>query len=68
MGTAGTVLTWLALLVALVLGALIILGVIPLDRYIEEHQDKRARKRRSREPLGSPTRNPRPPSSGAPGC
>ncbi len=54
----GTVLTWLGILVALVLGAMIVLGVIPLDRYFEEYEEKRARERRSREPLGPTTRGP----------
>jgi len=63
----GTVLIWLALFVALVLGGLIILGVIPLDRYIEEYQEKRAREQRARERLGAPTGSPRPPPNEPPG-
>jgi hypothetical protein len=43
------VLIWAGLLVALVLGALIAIGVIPLDRYIEEYQENKERERRSRE-------------------
>ncbi len=55
METVGTVLIWLGLLVALVLGALLTLGVIPLDQYLESYHEKKRRERRARESLGRST-------------
>jgi hypothetical protein len=58
--TFGTVLIILGIIIALAVGFLIAIGVIPLDGYIESYQDKRAREsrereRRSRGALGQPT-------------
>lgn len=60
METFGTVLIVLGIILALAVGFLIAIGVIPLDGYIESYQDKRARERRERErrsrgALGQPT-------------
>jgi len=58
--TFGTVLIIVGIIIALALGFLIAIGVIPLDGYFESYQDKRARERRERErrsrgALGQPT-------------
>jgi hypothetical protein len=49
MDTFGTVLIMLGIIVALAVGILITIGVIPLDRYIGGYQEKRAREARARE-------------------
>jgi hypothetical protein len=58
--TFGTVLIIVGIIIALAVGFLIAIGVIPLDGYIETYQDKKARERRERErrsrsALGQPT-------------
>lgn len=55
METVLFVLGKIGLAMAFVLGLLITIGVIPLDRYFEAHQDKKARERRARESLGRST-------------
>ena len=55
METVLVVLGKVGLAMAFVLGLLITIGVIPLDRYFEAHQDKKARERRARESLGRST-------------
>jgi hypothetical protein len=59
-GTLGTVLTVVGAILAFVVGLLITIGVIPLNEYFEDFQEKRARERRERErqsrgSLGQPT-------------
>jgi hypothetical protein len=49
METFGTVLILLGIILALALGVLIMMGVIPLDSYMEGYQEKRARDKRARE-------------------
>jgi hypothetical protein len=49
MQTLGTVLITLGIILALAVGILITVGVIPLDSYMEGYQEKRARERRARE-------------------
>ena len=59
-GTLGIVLTVVGAILAFVVGLLITIGVIPLNEYFEDFQEKKARERRERErqsrgPLGQPT-------------
>jgi hypothetical protein len=49
METLGTVLISLGIILALAVGILITIGVIPLDSYMESYQEKRAREKRARE-------------------
>jgi len=58
--TFGNVLIIVGIIIALAVGFLTAIGVIPLDGYIETYQDKKARERRERErrsrrALGQPT-------------
>jgi len=57
MQTLGTILIMLGVVLAIAVGILITMGVIPLDSYMEGYQakkarEKRARERQSREPRG----------------
>ena len=60
METVGTVLIWLGIILAGILGTLVALGIIPLDMYMETLQEKRAREMRLRKRPRAPDSAGRP--------
>lgn len=60
MQTLGTVLIMFGIVLAIAVGILITMGVIPLDSYMEGYQAKKAREKRARErQLRDPLEQPR---------